>query len=108
MKNDQKLNDDMTALRTLGEMGIIDPLSPAFGVARLYLHKGLDGLTQEQRIVFDHQLAPILLHKCERCDDSIQVSALPDAYEQGSMLCSRHLASARATDLTRSLERAVQ
>ena len=91
MKNDQQLSDNMTALRMLGEMGIIDPLSAAFGVARLYLHKGLDTLTQEQRIVFDQQVAPILLHKCERCDDQIQLSALPDAYEQGSMLCSRHL-----------------
>ena len=91
MKNDQQLSDNMTALRTLGEMGIIDPLSAAFGVARLYLHKGLDAMTQEQRIVFDQQVAPILLHKCGRCDEYIQVSALPDAYEQGSMLCSRHL-----------------
>jgi len=92
MKSNQQLSDEMTALRILGEMGIIDPLSAAFGVARLYLHKGLDALTQEQRLVFDQQVAPILLHKCGRCDDSIQVSALPDAYEQGSMLCSRHLA----------------
>ena len=91
MKNAQQLSDDMTALHMLGEMGIIDPLSAAFGVARLYLHKGLDGMTQEQRLVFDQQLAPILLHKCERCAEHIQVSALPDAYEQGSMLCSRHL-----------------
>ena len=91
MKNQQQLSDDMTALRILGEMGIIDPLSAAFGVARLYVHKGLDALTQEQRLVFDKQLAPILLHKCERCDDLVQLSTLPDAYEQGSMLCSRHL-----------------
>jgi hypothetical protein len=91
MKNDQQLSDNMTALRMLGEMGIIDPLSAAFGVARLYLHKGLDALTQEQRLVFDQQVAPILLHKCERCDDQIQLSTLPDAYEQGSMVCSRHL-----------------
>ena len=91
MKNDQQLSDNMTALRMLGEMGIIDPLSAAFGVARLYLHKGLDGMTQEQRFVFDQQVAPILLHKCGRCDEYIQVSTLPDAYEQGSMLCSRHL-----------------
>jgi len=81
----------MTALRMLGEMGIIDPLSAAFGVARVYLHKGLDAMSQEQRLVFDQQVAPILLHKCARCDDDVQVSALPDAYEQGSMLCSRHL-----------------
>ena len=91
MKNDQKLSDELSALRTLGEMGILDPLSVAFGVARLYLHKGLDALTQEQRLVFDQQVAPILLHKCGRCDDYVQVSTLPDAYEQGSMLCSRHL-----------------
>ncbi|MGZ9046992.1 MAG: hypothetical protein ACXW14_05355 [Burkholderiaceae bacterium] len=96
MKNDQQLSDNMTALRMLGEMGIIDPLSAAFGVARFYLHKGLDALTQEQRIVFDQQVAPILLHKCERCDDYIQLSTLPDAYEQGSMLCSRHLPQRKA------------
>ena len=96
MKSEQQLSDDMTALRALGEMGIIDPLSAAFGVARLYLHKGLDALTQEQRIVFDHQVAPILLHKCERCDEHVQVSALPDAYEHGSMLCSRHLPQRKA------------
>ncbi len=47
MNDDQQLSDNMTALRMLGEMGIIDPLSAAFGVARLYLHKGLDALTQE-------------------------------------------------------------
>ncbi len=75
----------------LGEMGIIDPPSSAFGVARLYLHKDLDALTQEQRLVFDQQVAPIPLHKCGRCDDYVQVSSLPDAYEHGSMLCSRHL-----------------
>ena len=91
MSKDQQLSDNMAALRMLGEMGIIDPLSSAFGVARLYLHKGLDALTQEQRLVFDQQVAPILLHKCERCNDDIPLSALPDAYEQGSMLCSRHL-----------------
>ena len=91
MNNDQHRSDNMAALRMLGEMGIIDPLSSAFGVARLYLHKGLDALTQEQRLVFDQQLAPILLHKCARCDDPVQVSTLPDAYEHGSMLCSRHL-----------------
>jgi hypothetical protein len=91
MRNDQQLSDNMSALRMLGEMGIIDPLSSAFGVARLYLHKGLDALTQEQRLVFDQQVAPILLHKCGRCDANVQVSTLPDAYEHGSMLCSRHL-----------------
>jgi hypothetical protein len=91
MSKDKQLSDNMSALRTLGEMGIIDPLSSAFGVARVYLHKGLDAMTQEQRIVFDQQVAPILLHKCGRCDDHVQVSALPDAYEHGSMLCSRHL-----------------
>ena len=91
MSSDQQLSDNMSALRMLGEMGIIDPLSSAFGVARLYLHKGLDALTEEQRSVFNQQVAPILLHKCVRCDDDIQVSTLPDAYEQGSMLCSRHL-----------------
>ena len=91
MRNDQQLSDNMSALRMLGEMGIIDPLSSAFGVARVYLHKGLDGMTQEQRLVFDQQVAPILLHKCGRCDNYVQVSSLPDAYEHGSMLCSRHL-----------------
>jgi hypothetical protein len=91
MSNDQQLSDNMSALRMLGEMGIIDPLSSAFGVARLYLHKGLDAMTQEQRLVFDQQVAPILLHKCGRCDDQIQFSSLPEAYEHGSMLCSRHL-----------------
>ena len=91
MKSEQQLSDDMTALRMLGDMGIIDPLSAAFGVARLYVHKGVEALTAEQRIVFDQQLAPILQHKCGRCDDYIQLSTLPDAYEQGSMLCSRHL-----------------
>ena len=91
MSNDQQLSDNMSALRMLGEMGIIDPLSSAFGVARLYLHKGLDAMTQEQRLVFDQQLAPILLQKCARCDDQIQFSTLPEAYEHGSMLCSRHL-----------------
>ena len=64
MSNDQQLSDNMSALRMLGEMGIIDPLSPAFGVARLYLHTGLDAMTQEQRFVFDQQVEPILLHKC--------------------------------------------
>ena len=91
MSNDQQLSDNMSALRMLGEMGIIDPLSSAFGVARVYLHKGLDAMTREQRLVFDQQVAPILLHKCARCDDHVQVSTLPDAYEQGSMLCRRHL-----------------
>ena len=91
MSDDQQLSDNMSALRMLGEMGIIDPLSSAFGVARLYLHKGLDAMTQEQRLVFDQQVAPILLQKCGRCDDYVQFSTLPDAYEQGSMLCSRHL-----------------
>ena len=91
MSDDQQLSDKMSALHMLGEMGIIDPLSSAFGVARLYLHKGLDAMTQEQRTVFDQQVAPILLHKCGRCDEFVQFTALPDAYEQGSMLCSRHL-----------------
>ena len=91
MRRDPKLDDNMSALRMLGEMGIIDPLSSAFGVARLYLHKGLDAMTQEQRFVFDQQVAPILLQKCGRCDEYVQFSTLPDAYEQGSMLCSRHL-----------------
>ena len=91
MGDDLQLSDNMSALRMLGEMGIIDPLSSAFGVARLYLHKGVDAMTPEQRFVFDQQVAPILLHKCGRCDDYVQVSTLPDAYEQGSMLCSRHL-----------------
>ena len=91
MSDDQQLSDNMSALHMLGEMGIIDPLSPAFGVARLYLHKGLDAMTQEQRVIFDQQVGPILLQKCGRCDDDVQFSTLPDAYEQGSMLCSRHL-----------------
>ena len=91
MSDDLQPSDNMLALRMLGEMGIIDPLSPAFGVARLYLHKGLDAMTQEQRLIFDQQVAPILLQKCGRCDDYVQFSTLPDAYEQGSMLCSRHL-----------------
>ena len=92
MGDDLQLSDNMAALRMLGEMGIIDPLSSAFGVARFYLHKGLDAMTPEQRLVFDQQVAPILLHKCSRCEDDVQISTLPDAYEQGSMLCSRHLA----------------
>ena len=91
MSDDQQLNDNMSALRMLGEMGIIDPLSSAFGVARLYLHKGLDAMTQEQRTIFDQQVAPIVLHKCGRCGGAVAVSTLPEAYEQGSMLCSRHL-----------------
>jgi hypothetical protein len=91
MSDDSQLSDNMSALRMLGEMGIIDPLSSAFGVARLYLHKGLDAMTPEQRFVFDQQVAPILLHKCSRCDEYVQLSTLPDAYEHGSMLCSRHL-----------------
>ena len=91
MSDDLQLSDNMSALRTLGEMGIIDPLSSAFGVARFYLHKGLDAMTQEQRVVFDQQVAPILLQKCGRCDDDVEFSTLPDAYEQGAMLCSRHL-----------------
>ena len=91
MSDDLQPSDNMLALRMLGEMGIIDPLSPAFGVARLYLHKGLDAMTQEQRLIFDQQVAPILLQKCGRCDDDVEFSTLPDAYEQGSMLCSRHL-----------------
>ena len=91
MSDDLQPSDNMLALRMLGEMGIIDPLSPAFGVARLYLHKGLDAMTQEQRLIFDQQVAPILLQKCGRCDDDVEFSTLPDAYEQGAMLCSRHL-----------------
>jgi len=91
MSDDSQLSDNMSALRMLGEMGIIDPLSSAFGVARLYLHKGLDAMTQEQRLIFDQQVAPILLQKCGRCDDDVEFSTLPDAYEQGAMLCSRHL-----------------
>ena len=91
MGDDLQLSDNIIALRMLGEMGIIDPLSSAFGVARLYLHKGLDALTKEQRSVFDQQLAPILLQKCSRCDNDVEFSTLPDAYEQGAMLCSRHL-----------------
>jgi len=91
MSDDLQPSDNMLALRMLGEMGIIDPLSSAFGVARLYLHKGLDAMTPEQRFVFDQQVAPILLQKCGRCDDDVEFSTLPDAYEQGAMLCSRHL-----------------
>ena len=91
MSKDEQLSDNVSALRMLGEMGIIDPLSAAFGVARVYLYKGLDAMTEEQRFIFDQQVAPILLHKCGRCDDYIQVSTLPEAYEHGSMLCSRHL-----------------
>lgn len=90
-KANPQLADNMSALHMLGEMGIIDPLSSAFGVARLYLREGLDAMTPEQRLVFDQQLAPIVLQKCSRCDDYVQFSTLPDAYEQGSMLCSRHL-----------------
>ena len=81
----------MSALRILGDMGVIDPLSPAFGVARLYLHKGLDAMTPEQRFVFEQQVAPILIQKCSRCGDDVEFGILPDAYEQGAMLCSRHL-----------------
>lgn len=91
MRDNPELGDNMSALHMLGEMGIIDPLSSAFGVARLYVHKGLDALTAEQRSVFDRQIAPIVLQKCSRCDEYVQLSALPEAFEQGSMLCSRHL-----------------
>lgn len=93
MSNDRQLSDKMSALRMLGDMGLIDPLSPAFGVARIYLHKGLDAMTPEQRVVFDQQVAPILLQKCGRCGGEVEFSTLPDAYEQGAMLCSRHLRS---------------
>ena len=91
MDDDPELGDNLEALEQLVEAGYIEQSSPAEGIARLFVHEGIDALTPKQRYVFNRDLSDVLLQTCVRCGEGIAISTLPDAYEQDAMLCSYHL-----------------
>ena len=91
MDDDPGLSDDLEALDALAEMGYIDRDSPEYGIAKHFLHKGLDALSEKQRYIFDKYVAPVLHKSCQTCGEAIELSALPNAYDEGLMLCSYHM-----------------
>ncbi|MFH2133944.1 MAG: hypothetical protein ABII81_02025 [Pseudomonadota bacterium] len=91
MDYDPELVDNLDALEMLADMGIIDKDAPAYGIAKLYLHVGLEALSEKQKFIFDKQVAPVIFKSCARCSEGIELSALPNAYEEDLMLCSYHM-----------------
>ncbi|HLP97348.1 MAG TPA: hypothetical protein VK149_02770 [Sideroxyarcus sp.] len=89
--DDTEIGDNLDALDTLADMGYIDKDAPAYGIAKLFFHEGLDALSEKQRFIFDKHVAPVLFKTCARCGEAIEFFALPSAYEEDMMLCSYHM-----------------
>jgi hypothetical protein len=90
MDDDPELGDNLDALETLAKMGYFDKDSAAYGIAKKYLHEGMASLSEKQKWVFDKEVAPVIFKSCARCGESIELSTLPDAYDEDTMLCSYH------------------
>ncbi|WP_335921910.1 hypothetical protein [Shewanella chilikensis] len=91
MNTDPELGDNLEALSTLADMGYIDKDSAAFGIAQQYFHEGFDSLSEKQRAIFNKHISPVIGKACGVCGEGIEMSALPNAYEEGKMLCSYHM-----------------
>lgn len=91
MDYDPELSDDLQAIEILADMGYLDRDKPEYGITQLYLHKGLSALSNKQQYIFNTIVAPAILRSCARCGEGIELSALPNAYEEGLMLCSYHM-----------------
>lgn len=91
MDYDPELGDNLDALEALVCLGYIDKDTPAYGIAKLYLHEGESALSEKQKFIFDKHVAPVLFKECTRCGEGIELTALALAYEEGSMLCSYHM-----------------
>ena len=89
--DDPHLSDDLWALELLADVGYLDREKAEFGIAKLFVHEGEDAMTTAQLLVFRRHVKPKICRACEICGDGIELSTLPDAYEQGLMLCSYHL-----------------
>jgi len=98
MNTDPELGDNISALDQLVDMGYLDKDTPAYGVAMEYLHSGEDSMSDKQRHVFKKFITPVLFKQCQMCGEGIEISALPDAYEQGKLLCSYHLYQSNKND----------
>lgn len=85
-----ELGDNLQALEELADMGYLDKNSPAYGIAKKYLHEGEESLSEKQKYVFNKEVVPIIYKPCARCSEGIELNALPIAYEEGLMLCSYH------------------
>ena len=90
MDYDLNLGDNLDALESLSNMGRIDKTSAAYGVARRCFTEGYDSLTAKQKYVYDKNIAPAIKMECAVCGEDIELTALPLAYEEKSMLCSYH------------------
>lgn len=90
MFDDPELGDNLQALEELTDMGYIDRDTPAYGIAKQYLHEGEASLSEKQKYVFNKEVAPVIFKSCARCSEGIELSALPIAYEEDLMLCSYH------------------
>lgn len=91
MNTDPELGDNLEALSTLADMGYLDKDSAAFGIAQQYFHEGYDSLSSKQKHLFDKHVTPVIGKECGACGEGIELSALPNAYEEGVMLCSYHM-----------------
>ena len=91
MDYDPELGDNIEALDTLADMGYLDKKSKAFGIAQQWLHEGEESLSEKQLYLFNKEIRPVIAKECGACGEGIELSALPNAYEEGNMLCSYHM-----------------
>jgi hypothetical protein len=90
MHDDPHLGDNLQALESLADMGYLGRDTPAFGIAKMFVHEGEDRMSPKQREIFKKHVASVIFHTCQRCGEEIELWALPDAYDQDLMLCSYH------------------
>lgn len=98
MDFEPELGDDLDALDTLSMTGYLDSNKPSFGIAKLYLHEGYQSLSSKQKFLFDKEIAPVIYQVCGACGESIEMSALMNAFKEGRMLCSYHMYQYRKND----------
>ena len=91
MDNDPELGDNIEALDTLAHMGYLDRESKVFGIAQQWLHEGEASLSEKQLYLFNKEIRPVIAKACGVCGEGIELSALPNAYEEDKMLCSYHM-----------------
>jgi formylmethanofuran dehydrogenase subunit E len=83
-----ELGDNIEALNTLAHMGYLNTESVAFRIAQKWLHDGENSLSEKQLYLFNKEIRPVIAKSCGGCGNGIELSALPNAYETGKMLCS--------------------
>ncbi len=91
MYDDPDLLNSLDGLSDLADMGYFDKRSAAYGIALQCFHDGYDSLSDKQKYIFDNEISPVIGKSCLVCGNGIELEALPNAYEEGKMLCSYHM-----------------